>query len=113
MCTSHAKIAKRDGVVVPQLMLNVEVPLLRLCITEIFRKDEETGRSIDCWNRCEQVRIRDRNRSPGRRVGERLYLDSVLGKRSSGKDGRSHSVEDPVPAAQNGVAVVRRCVCET
>jgi hypothetical protein len=57
MAALDAEIANRNGIVVPELMLNVEVPLLGLRIPEIVREDEQAWCAVDRRNGRQKVWI--------------------------------------------------------
>src|SRR4051812_22273734 len=91
---------------VAYLALHVEVPLLRLPVPKVSRKDEKAGRTVCGRNGRQQIGIRYRDVVCAR-VGEGLNLNAVLRKCRAGKDGRSYGIKYSITSAKNSSAIVR------
>src|SRR4051794_9493609 len=53
----YAEITKRNGIVVANLVLHIEIPLLRLSVPEISRKNKKARRAVGRRNGRQQIRI--------------------------------------------------------
>src|SRR5579859_5243091 len=106
MLAANTQVADCQQVVLPQLALDVETPLVGQRLYVVGRKYVDIRRTIQSRRRRQYVGVR-------REITEQrisLHLDAVLRKSSSRQNRRRATIVNPISTAYHGFAVVIQAV---